>query len=588
MKLSSFLPYRFLYLLFLVVGVISFDSSIAQGFLKADGKRIVNGRGANELLRGMGFGGWMLQEGYMLGIHKDAQQHNIRGAMEKLMGAQETAEFYNAWLDNFITKADIDSMKRWGFNSVRLPMHYNLFTLPVEQEPVAGQNTWLEKGFAITDSLLAWCRADHLYLVLDLHAAPGGQGNDVNISDRDTSKPALWESEANKQKTIALWKKLAARYKEEQWIGGYDILNEPNWGFTDPINDRNGLKEPLNAPLKKLLQDITAAIREVDKNHIIIIEGNGWGNNYNGILPVWDHNMVLSFHKYWNYNRQEDIQKILDTRNKYNIPVWLGETGENSNVWFTEAIRLLEKNNIGWAMWPLKKMGSNNPLEIPSNLNYDEVRNFINGSGRKPKESNVYSGLLELAVYARAENNIVHRDVIDALFRQPFSATAIPFVLHYLKDSITIAAVDYDMGRNGIAYYDMDTANYRTLGMSGVGNRGHVYRNDGVDIYKDSVRYNTWYVGDIADGEWLQYTIDAKNNGIYTFAITVATGKQDGKISITSNTVHLIKEVTIPGTDKPEMQTVFVQGIQLKAGNNQIRIHAGHGGFNLYTLQIRK
>ena len=175
------------------------------GFLKADRKRIVNAKGENILLRGMGLGGWMLQEGYMLGIHKDAQQHKIRARIEELMGAQETEEFYNTWLNNFVRKIDIDSMKRWGFNSVRLPMHYNLFTLPVERE-VAGQ-TWLDKGFAITDSLLAWCKANHVYLILDLHAAPGGQGNDLNISDRDSSKPSLWESEANQQKTIALWKK---------------------------------------------------------------------------------------------------------------------------------------------------------------------------------------------------------------------------------------------------------------------------------------------------------------------------------------------------------------------------------------------
>ena len=212
----------------------------------------------------------------------------------------------------------------------------------------------------------------------------------------------------------------------------------------------------------------------MDKNHIIIIEGNGWGNNYNGILPAWDKNMVLSFHKYWNYNRQQDIQKILDTRNKYNVPVWLGETGENSNVWYTEAIRLLEKNNIGWAMWPLKKMGSNNPLEIKSNLNYDEVRNYLNGNGKKPKESNVYSGLLEVAVYSRLENNIFHKDVIDALFRQPFSAETLPYKIRTLTDSIMIPAVNYDLGRNGVAYYDSDTANYRTSGKSGVGNRGHI------------------------------------------------------------------------------------------------------------------
>ena len=47
---------------------------------------------------------------------------------------------------------------------------------------------------------------------------------------------------------------------------------------------------------------------------------------------------------------------MLDFRKQYNVPVWLGETGENSNVWFTEIIELLDKNNIGWAFWPMKKI----------------------------------------------------------------------------------------------------------------------------------------------------------------------------------------------------------------------------------------
>lgn len=214
----------------------------AQGFLKADGERIVNEKGENVLLRGVGLGGWMLQEGYMLRINNEGQQYRIRQRIEQLLSKEQTQEFYDTWLANHTRRIDIDSMKAWGFNSVRLPMHYNLYTLPAEDEPVAGNNTWIEKGFALTDSLLAWCRANQMYLILDLHAAPGGQGNDLNISDRDPSKPSLWQSEANQQKTIALWRKLAERYAGEPWIGGYDILNEPNWGFTDSL-DRNGLKE---------------------------------------------------------------------------------------------------------------------------------------------------------------------------------------------------------------------------------------------------------------------------------------------------------------------------------------------------------
>ena len=587
MKIKLFVLTKFQCTIVFFICILFFNKLYAQGFLKAEGKKIVNAKGQNILLRGEGLGGWMLQEGYMLGINKDAQQNKIKLRIEELMGTKETEEFYDVWLNNFIQKGDIDSLAAWGFNSVRLPMHYNLFTLPVDKEPVPGNNTWLNKGFALTDSLLAWCTANHIYLILDLHAAPGGQGNDLNISDRDSSKPSLWQSEANQQKTVALWKKIAEHYRNEQWIGGYDILNEPNWGFTDPVNDKNGTKEQDNSAIKKLFQQITTAIRSVDKNHIIIIEGNGWGNNYNGILPTWDKNMVLSFHKYWDYNKPENIKRIIDARNKYNVPVWLGETGENSNVWFTEEIRLLEKNNIGWSMWPLKKMGSNNPLEIKSNLNYDAVKNYMNGTGRKPKESNVYSGLLELAVYAKAGNNIFHKDVIDAMFRQPFSAEAIPYRPYKLKDSITINAVDYDLGRNGIAYYDLDTANYSTSGNRGVGNKGHVYRNDGVDIYKDSSKYNAYYVGDIEDGEWLQYTIHVLKSGTYNFNISIASINDGGKLSISCNGNLLAKDIPVPVSGNMHTwQTRTVRNIHLLAGRNRIRILAIKGGFNLESFQI--
>ena len=586
MELRLLFQKKWQYIFLFLLGNFFCFTIKAQGFLKAQGKKIVDGKGKNILLRGEGLGGWMLQEGYMLGINKDAQQNKIRSRLEELMGPKETEEFYDAWLHNFIQKTDIDSMHAWGFNSVRLPMHYNLFTLGVDKEPVAGENTWLDKGFTLTDSLLAWCKANHMYLILDLHAAPGGQGNDLNISDRDSSKPSLWQSEANQQKTIALWKKLAERYKNEEWIGGYDILNEPNWGFTDPVNDKNGTKEQNNAPIKKLFQQITNAIRSVDKNHIIIIEGNGWGNNYNGMLPTWDKNMVLSFHKYWDYNKPENIKRIIDTRNKYNVPVWLGETGENSNVWFTQVVHLLETNNIGWSMWPLKKMGSNNPLEIRSNLNYDAIKNYMNGKGKKPKESDVYSGTLELAVYAKTENNIFHKDVIDALFRQPFSSEAIPYHHYHLKDSLLINAVDYDLGRNGVAYYDMDTANYRTSGVGGTGNRGRVYRNDGVDIYKDSLKYNRYYIGNIENGEWLQYTINVLKDGNYSFNISVASSAE-GKLSISSNGKLLATEIVIPSTGSMNAwQTVIVKNIHLKAGNNRIKLLAIKGGFNLESISI--
>jgi len=133
----------------------------AQGFLKTDGPQIVNEKGEKIIFRGMGLGGWMLQEGYMLRVQGIGQQQNvIRAKIEDLIGKEKTEEFYNTWLANHTRKIDIDSMKAWGFNSVRLPMHYNLFTLPVEEEPLVGLNAWNPKGFALTDSLLVHCQQD--------------------------------------------------------------------------------------------------------------------------------------------------------------------------------------------------------------------------------------------------------------------------------------------------------------------------------------------------------------------------------------------------------------------------------------------
>jgi endoglucanase len=561
-----------------------------QGFLKASGTKIIDGKGQNVLLRGIGLGGWMLQEGYMLKINKEAQQYRIRERIAELMGPKQTQEFYDAWLANHMRKIDVDSMKRWGFNSIRLPMHYNLYTLPVDQEPVAGKNTWLEKGFALTDSLLNWCKANKMYLILDLHAAPGGQGNDLNIADRDPSKPYLWDSEANQEKTIALWRKLAERYKNEPYIGAYDIINEPNYGFTNPEDDKNGTKEKVNVPLRKLMVAITKAIREVDQQHLIIIEGNGWGNNYNGIFPLWDKNMALSFHKYWNYNDQASIAHIIKARDEQNVPVWLGETGENSNVWFTDAIHLLEKNNIGWSWWPLKKMGVNNPMQIKSNPNYDALVRYLNHGGDKPKDSNVYSGLMELAIYSRLENTIIHRDVIDAMIRQPFSNETKPFKANLVQNKSLVYAVDYDLGKNGFAYFDHDTADYHTVtNKRTAGNRGGIYRNDGVDIAKDSLQYEKYYVNHIEKGEWLQYTVKVAQKGNYTLKINAAADQANGRITILIDGKTIATAVVVPNTGNMKKFATFqIKNVSLKAGWQKIRILAVKGGYNFSYIQFIK
>ena len=578
-----------LFFTFLTISLSCFSQGVSNSeFLHISGQKIVDRNGENVLLRGIGLGGHMLQEGYMLKVPFSGQQYVIREHIEELIGEERTEEFYQAWLQNHTRKIDIDSMKSWGFNSVRLPMHYNLFTLPVEDEPVKGENTWLEEGFKMTDSLLSWAEANEMYLILDMHAAPGGQGHDVNISDRDPSKPSLWESEENQQKLVALWKKIAERYKDEPWIGAYDIINEPNWTFEEGKH-KHGIQDTLNAPLKKLMGEITEAIREVDTNHIVIIEGNGWGNNYNGILPPWDDNMVISFHKYWNYNDRNSIQQFLDFREKYNTPVWLGETGENSNVWFTDAIRLMEENNIGWCWWPLKKLGFNNPLEVLVNPGYEKILQYWRGDAKKPSEEEAYKALMQLAENTKLENNYFHKGVVDAMMRQPHSKEAIPFSEIIVDNSAIIKAANYDMGEMGIAYHDNVAANYyvSTGGDRQSWNNGRTYRNDGVDIFplESSKNYEDVYVGDMEAGEWMQYTFRVSKNGTFDLVFKTAsdvTGKAAVKVDGKEYPAF-----TVPDSDG-NWTEFTVRNISLQKGQNQLRFLVIDGGFELEQIKIKQ
>lgn len=563
-------------------------SSFGQGFLHRSGQNIVNGNGQNVLLRGLGLGGWMVQEGYMLQTESFASpQYKIKQKITDLIGATNTAEFYQAYRANGITKRDIDSLAAWGFNSVRLPMHYNLYTLPSEQETTAGQNTWLDEGFTMTDNLLSWCAANNMYLILDLHATPGGQGKDAAISDYDDTKPSLWESAANRSKMVALWQKLALRYKDSPWIGGYDIINEPNWNFTG--TNQNGCDENTNAPLKELMVSITQAIRQVDNNHLIIIEGNCWGNNYNGIFPLWDENMALSFHKYWNYNTTGSIQTMLNYRTQYNVPIWLGESGENSNVWFKDAISLMESNNIGWAFWPMKKIESiAGVTSVTKTPEYEQLLQYWKNGGTQPTVTFAKNALMQIAENYKMQNVTIKPDVKDAMFRQITTNTTQKYKNHPLPGKVY--ATEYDLGTNGYAYFDKDIANYKTdTGTYADWNKGWSMRNDGVDIEKctDNIT-NGFQVGYVQDTEWLLYTLNLTADKAYDIDIRYATGSAVSKIYLEDANGKISETITLPATGGySTWNTATLTDVILKQGTNKIKVYFETGNFNLNFIEFK-
>ena len=551
----------------------------AQG-LRTLGKKIINSSSKEVLLKGVGLGGWMLQEGYMMNSSGAADaQYEFIEKLTNLIGADETAEFYTNWRKNFVTKQDVDTIAKLGYNSIRLPMHYNLFTLPIESEAVAGENTWLTTGFEMVDELLNWCEINEIYLILDLHAAPGGQGKDVAISDYDVSKPSLWESELNKSKTVALWGKLAERYKDKEWIGGYDLLNEVNWPLGTNV-------------LRDLYVRITNEIRAVDSNHILFIEGNGFANDFSGLTPPWDSNMVYSPHKYWTYNDTASMQWVLDIREQHNVPLWLGESGENSNAWFTEAINLFEDNNIGWAWWPWKRIETITcPYSINSNSNYEAIIKYWKGEGSMPSVADAVQGLSQLTTDLLIDNNVYYRDVVDAVLRQPQDETHIPYADHQIPGVVYLS--DYDLGTNGIAYYDVNYANYSLSGEPyEAWNSGWAYRNDGADIQtnSDNTNSNGYHIGYTKDKEWLKYTVEVIETGFYNINFRYATTQSGGKVKLFINDLDIVGNVNLGNTGGwSNFVNQYIENIYLEAGKHVLKVEIeGSSEFNMSSIEFLK
>ena len=525
-----------LVLIFLIMGYVG---SLGAQNIRALGTTIVDENQDEVLLRGVGLGGWMLQEGYMMNSNGGADtQHEFKEKLTLLVGPDNTNQFYQNWLDNFVTEADINAIANWGFNSVRVALHYNLLTLPIEDEPIEGENTWIEEGFERIDELMDWCTANNIYLILDLHAAPGGQGSDSAISDYDPDKPSLWESELNRDKTVALWGQLADRYKDEPWMGGYGLLNEVNWWPLD------------GSVLRAFYIETTQAIRAVDQNHIIFIGGNSWSNDFSGLTPPWDSNLVYEFHKYWSYNDTESIQWVLDMQNQHNIPLWCGETGENSNVWYKDAMSLYETNNIGWSCWPYKRIATTvAPYSVSSNPSYEAIINFWKGEVPEPSVASAMAGLNQLTDDILLENNTFYKDVVDAYIRQPQDNTSIPYTEHTIPGLVYLS--DYDLGTNGIAYFDQDVANYSlSTDQYEAWNRGWTYRNDGVDIQEnsDTDNSNGLHLSFIEKDEWVNYTVDVQESGFYNIDLRYATPQSGGQIKYLIDGNDISEQITLSNT----------------------------------------
>ncbi len=384
------------------------------GFITINGADLIQPDGTTLFIKGTNLGNWLNPEGYMFNFSKTNSGRFINEMFCQIVGPDFTAEFWKEFKDNYITKEDITFIKNTGSNTIRLPFHYKLFT----DEDYMGL-TVNQDGFARVDSVVKWCREEGLYLILDMHDAPGGQTGD-NIDD-SYGYPWLFESPASQKLYCDIWRSIADYYKNEPVILGYELFNEPIAPYFENM-------EELNGKLEDIYKLGVAAIREVDNNHIILLGGSQWNGNFKPFKDsTFDDKLMYTCHRYGGAPTKEAIMGFINFRDSVNLPMYMGEIGHNTDEWMAEFCQTMEDNNIGWTFWPYKKMNGSSFVGItpPENWNivvefseaprgtYKEIRDA------RPNQEVARKAMSDFIEASKFKNNVIQEGYIKALGLKP-------------------------------------------------------------------------------------------------------------------------------------------------------------------------
>lgn len=300
----------------------------SQGLLKVSNEKIVDASGNKLMLRGVNLGGWLVTENWMCGITDTVNDgRSALKTLENRFTPTQVAELVKTWQDNWITAADLDSIKSLDFNFVRVPFGWR------NLQDKNGQ--WqLDSTGAIDFSRFDWivnqAAQRNLYVLFDYHIWLKQDSAYNSISDIDTVK----------KHTCLIWKTLAAHFNQNPTVLGYDLLNEPTASWGDHV-----------------MQMIYDSIRTVDTEHIISIEWTNPDTSRWKNVIYQDHYYGMSFPTLAQnqaYFNQHYLPQIY-AHQALNVPFYVGElhgfSSDSSLKWSLEKYCL---NEVHWSPWTYK------------------------------------------------------------------------------------------------------------------------------------------------------------------------------------------------------------------------------------------
>ena len=334
-----------------------------ENLLRVDGNRLVRGAGTPVVLRGVGLGGWMNMENFITGYPSNEAQQ--RSALRVALGEDGYRRFFDRFLEVFFDEADGRYLASLGLTCVRLPFNYRHFE--DDDRPFVMK----EEGFRLLDRAIDICARNRLYTVLDLHALPGFQNQHWH-SDNPTHWAMFWTHRHFQDRVVHLWEALAERYRDNPWVAGYNPINEP--------------ADPSGAALEPFYRRLETAIRAVDKQHVLFLDGNRYSLDFHMFGEPMP-NCVYTAHDYalpgfvdgggypgttrGEYVDRTVVEKAFLARTEYmrrtGTPIWIGEfgpvyTGDRASddqryQLLRDQLDLYREHGAGWSLWTYKDIG---------------------------------------------------------------------------------------------------------------------------------------------------------------------------------------------------------------------------------------
>ena len=353
--------------------------------LQVKQNQIIDERGEEFRLRGTCIGGWMNMENFINAFPGD--EHGLRATMAEIVGRDKAQFFFDRWLDYFLAEEDIAFIKSCGATVVRLPLNYRHFER--DDEPFK----YLEPGFERLDKVVHWCAKHQLHAILDLHAVQGWQNNDWHC-DNSSRHTHFWQHNQFQDRYVGLWEEFARRYKGNDIIAGYNVMNEPvsNAPAGRFYDDRD--YKPDWDSFNRINRRVVKAIRAIDPDHIIFLEGDLFSSRFEKMDAPFAENLVYSSHNYaspsydpnqgpitpeqrlQNVRRQREIFLAHEgTRymQRYNVPLWMGEFGANGDCGLEDQVSVFEEYGVHWTIWTYKDVGMMGFVNVALNSEYGQV-----------------------------------------------------------------------------------------------------------------------------------------------------------------------------------------------------------------------